>query len=565
MKKIYTILLVGLLGMSCSSDGGDESTPMDTTPAPVAVEGKQVFRVDFVEVSAKTSGVAQKNLEPAFALVSILDNNSAPVLTREKIALIKEEDRYSTSELTLAGGTYRLTEFIVTDENDIVISLAPQENSVLAQFATAPLPIEFEISSDITRETVTENINAAGYTPVDFGYTGLSLVFPENTDFFSLTVDDSELRTQKTLKLESITGSVYVVDWGDGTVEEYVSTTKDSGAENEITHLYAENGEFTIKVSGAVAAIETLSFIGEIPGELYQYESNLVAVDLSQLTLLKDFNVFKGKLTNIDISKNTALENLSIRSNQLTNIDLSNNPNLKEVFLEYNALTSIDVAPHLDLRYLNVQGNQLTDLDVSVNTSLEVLFLRRNQLSAIELSNNPELRLLDLHENRITTLDISNNTKLLDITLRDNALTELDVSMNPDLRFAYLSGNQIASIDVSANLNLKGLYIGNNQLSTLDLSNNTALEYLVIEGNMFSELDLTSNPKIFIAHIGKNQFNATELDTIIAQIHTFAIANATVNGYIDYQNNPGFAEVDASTIAKLNELVADYNWTLNNN
>lgn len=478
------------------------------------------------------------------------------------MVLTKIADRYVTSEISLEAGTYSLTEFIVTDENDVVISLTPQENSVLAQFASSPLPFTFDVSPDETKVSGTENINAAGYTSVDFGYTGLSLTFPENTDFFSLTVDDSELLTNKTLKLESITGSMYLVDWGDGIIEEYVSTIKDSGVENEISHSYSENGEFTINVSGPVEAIETLIFIGEIPDEIYQYQTNVVAVDLSKLTLLKDLNIYTGKLTGIDISTNTALENLYLSRNMLTSIDLTNNPNLREVFVGYNELTSIDVSPHLDLENLNVTANQLSDLDLSNNSKLRILNARENLLNAIDLTNNQDLTSLTLNLNAITELDITQHTKLLDFSARENQITSIDFSNNSELRSIDVYQNQIASINVSSNLNLNRLNIADNQLTNLNLSNNLLLESLSVKNNMLSELDLTSNPKIFSAHIATNQFSAIALDSTIAQIHSHVIENGTMNGFIDYQNNPGFDDIDSTTIVKLNELVNSYYWTL---
>lgn len=563
MKKIFYILSISLLIVSCSSDNENPAGPIDDEVS--VAEGNQIFRIDVKELSAKTEVSQQEDLEPAFALVSISDGNGATVLNREKITLTKKGDSYITAEITLKAGTYSLTEFIVSDADDVVISIAPKENSALADFAGNPLPFDFVVSPDETKETATENINAAGYTSVDFGYTGLTLVFSENTDFFSITVDESELITVKTLKLKSITGSTYLVDWGDGTIEEYVSTIKDSGIENEISHTYTENGEFTISVSGAVAAIESLSFSGEIPNEIYQYQTNVVGIDVSELTLLKDLGIYTGKLSSIDISENTALESLSIRRNKLSSINLTNNPNLKEVFADDNMLTSIDVSTNLKLENLNVTANQLSNLDVSNNGKLRILNAWNNQLNAIGLTHNPDLTFVNLNHNALTVLDISKNVNLLEVEAGDNQISNLDVSQNPKLRRITLFQNQITGIDVSTNLNLSGLYIDDNQLNSLDLSNNLELEYLTVENNMLSELNLGANPRVFVVHIGTNPFSGTTLNQILSQIYDHAILNSNMNGYIDYQNTPGFAEIDPTTIVKLNELVADYYWTFNNN
>ncbi|TLF40765.1 leucine-rich repeat domain-containing protein [Maribacter aurantiacus] len=563
MKKIFHILLLSFFVISCSSDNDEPS--LEGEPTEV-LEGKQIFRIDLKSLTAKgISADKQKNLEPAFAILSVNDSDGVSILTREKISLVKVGDSYVTNEITLESGTYSVIEFIVTDINDVVISIAPKENSVFAQFTTKPLPFDFVVSTDETKETATENINAAGYTSVDFGYTELSLTFPENTDFFSLTVDDSFLLTTKTLNLKSITGSTYLVDWGDGTVEEYVSTIIDSGIENEISHTYAEKGEFIINVSGPVAAIETLSFFGELPDDLYQYQTNLVAIDISKLNLLRNLSIYTGKLTSIDISNNIALENLSLRRNALLSIDLINNPNLIEVFVDDNSLTSIDVSTNLNLENLNVTANQLTNLDVSNNSKLRILNAWENQLNFIDLSNNIDLSLLNLNHNALAAIDISKNLNLLEIIAGDNQITSVDVSNNPELRRIDLFQNQLTSIDVSNNLNLNGLYIDYNQISELNLAHNTNLEYLTVENNMLSELNLVTNPKAFVFHIGANQFSASDLDIILSQIYDNAVLNSIMDGYIDYQNTPGFSEIDPTTIIKLNKLAADYNWTFNNN
>jgi hypothetical protein len=561
MKKILFVLLVSVFVFSCSSDNDEPTIPTDNET--IVLEGKQIFRIDLKELTAKSLSVGnQKNLEPAFVLLSINDDNGNSILTREKIALIKDGDSYKTSEITLESGTYAVTEFIVTDSNDVVISIAPKEGSVLAQFSTKPLPFNFVVSPDEIKETATENINAAGYTSVDFGYTELSLIFPENTDFFSLTVDESALLTTKTIALKSITGSSYVVDWGDGVVEEYISTKTEVVEVNDLTHLYEQQESYTITISGPIEAIEYFSFIGEIPNEIYKYQSNLSAIDLSKLTLLKDLSIYTGNLTDIDISKNTTLVNLGVRQNRLTSIDLTNNPNLKEIFIDDNEISSINVAPHLDLERLHVNGNQLSDLDISNNGRLLVLDARENSLNAIDLTNNPELTFLTVNFNNITTLDITQNKKLLDLSARENQINGIDLSKNSELRSIDLYQNQITNINVSSNLNLNRLNINDNQLTSLNLSNNPKLESLSVKNNMLSELDLASNQKINAVHILGNQFSATELDEIITQTYNHAIQNETMGGFIDYQNNPGFADIAPTSIDKLNELVESLNWTI---
>ena len=105
----------------------------------------------------------------------------------------------------------------------------------------------------------------------------------------------------------------------------------------------------------------------------------------------------------------------------------------------------------------------------------------------------------------------------------------------------------------------------NNLLTDLDLSQNTELVSLNIENNNISQIDITQNPNIFVFEVGGNQFLGPELDQMISFIYDQAVLNSTTFGYIDFQNNPGTNLIDQTTLAKINELGLDYDWTFNNN
>ncbi len=560
MKKIFHILLLSFFVISCSSDNDEPNLVDEPT---IALEGKQVFRIDLKELSAKSQFLEnQKKLEPAFVLLSINDSDGVSIFTREKIELVKVGDSYVTDEITLESGTYSVIEFIVTDLNDVVISIVPKENSVLAQFTTKPLPFDFVVSTDETKETATENINAAGYTSVDFGYTGLSLTFPENTDFFSLTVDDSVLLTTKTLNLKSITGSTYLVDWGDGTVEKYVSTIIDSGIENTISHTYAENGVYTINVSGSVEAIELLDFNSN--DQENNWQSHLTSIDITKLTLLKSCSLYSGYLTTLNTSENEALEFLGLGYNQVSNLDFTNNPNLKTVWLRYNQLTSIDVSQNPNLEFLWVESNAISTLDLSNNSKLKVVMARENNLTNIDFSNNLDLERFDVANNSISTIDLSSNLALTEINVGANSLQNIDLSKNTNLVRVDLYTNQLTTIDLSANLKLRDLYIEENNLSGIDVSNNLALERLYIRNNNFTNLDISSNTKMTHLNIGDNQFTEAEIDQIINLMYDQIVSDAIMNGYINYLNNPGTSAVSNITISKINDLIVNYNWFFNN-
>lgn len=559
MKKIVHILLLSFFVISCSSDNDEPAIVDEPT---IALEGKQIFRIDLKQLTAKSQSVGnQKKLDPAFVLLSINDASGNSILTREKIALIKDGDSYITTEITLESGTYTVVEFIVTDVNAVVISIAPKENSALAQFATKPLPFDFVVTSDETKETVTENINAAGYTSVDFGYTGLSLTFPENTDFFSLTVDETESNTTKILDLKSVTGATYLVDWGDGTIDEYVSTIYNSGIENTISHSYTQNEMFTINVSGAIAAIELIDFASSQDDD---FESHLTSIDIEKLTLLKSCKLYNGKLTSLNTSNNNALEIIGLGYNQITSLDVNNNPNLQSVLVRFNQLTEIDISQNPNVEFLWVNGNQISALDLTNNSKLIQVFARYNTLSSIDFSNNLNLQWFNVSNNAITAIDISSNLALTEINLGANNLQNIDLSKNTNLVRVDLYTNQLTTIDLSANLKLKDLYIEENNLTAIDVSTNLDLERLYIKNNNFSNLDISLNTKMTHLNIGDNQFTEAEIDQIINLMYDQIVPGSIMDGYINYLNNPGTSAVSNATVSKINDLIVNYNWSFNN-
>ena len=563
MKKILYFLFVSLFFISCSTDNEGSASPIDDEP--IVADGKQVFRIDLKELSAKTVLSNQKKLEPAFALVSINDSDGVPILTREKIVLGKKSDSYITNEISLEVGDYSLIEFIVTDENDVVIAVAPKENSVLAQFSNSPLPYNFEVSENETKETVTENINAGGYTSVDFGYTGLTLIFPENINSFSLTVDDSELLTIKTLTLKSLTGSTYKVDWGDGLVEDYLTAQTDAEEANKLTHTYEQQDSYTISISGPIEAIEYFSFHGEIPNEIYQYQNNLVSVDIGKLKLLNELFINTGKLSSLDCSNNTRLEKLTVFGNNLTNLDLTNNFDLIEASLFDNELTRLDISQNLNLENLNVGENQLTNLDITSNTDLQILTANKNALQTLDITSNSKLHYLNLSGNSLTNFDSSGNLNLVTLSMGFNQLTSVDVSKNTQLKNLDVNENQLSSLDLSNNPQLETLHANDNLLTDLNTLNNAQLRYLVLANNDLTSLDLSNNSSISILQIANNQFNGVELDQVIAQLYDFAVLNSIVKGTLWYNDNPGTENINESTVTKLNDLATSYEWNIYGN
>ena len=548
--------------VSCSESEGPIGP--DGPEEPQAVEqGGQSFSIFNKEITAKTASSVGKVYVPVYAFISIETDNGVQVLDFEKLDVLALGDGYVTEEVMLDPGTYNLTEFVLVDSDDVVVALVPTATSALSRFSGTSLPYSFKVQSADSETTTVENIGADGYSFVEFGYDEAGLPFPDSEDFFTMTVDDSAVLTSKTIVLKSLTGSKYTIDWGDGTIEEYVSTLNTINIENELVHQYQENGIYEIKVTGAVEVIEYLSFNNS--DQEQNFESNITSAEIDKLILLKTCEFYAGALTSLDTSNNIALEKLSVGYNQITNLNLSNNVNLKTLWARHNQLTQIDVTENADLESLFVSGNQISSLDVSNNPMLKAILASENNFTTFDFTNNSVLESIDLSDNSLTNIDVSQNLNLSQIRVGRNNLTGIDLSKNSELGSLELYGNQITTIDLTANLKLRQLFMENNLLTDLDLSQNTELVSLNIENNNISQIDITQNPNIFVFEVGGNQFLGPELDQMISFIYDQAVLNSTTFGYIDFQNNPGTNLIDQTTLAKINELGLDYDWTFNNN
>jgi len=580
MNKYYYLLLSFILVVSCSKDKDIEefTEPVTETgpePEPEVIQkgqGRQAFSLDFSSNSSK--GLSSKgsyeivyegpnNSKSGFALISVNDSLGEVVFNREKVEVLLTDKSYVTSELDLEAGTYSLTEFILIDVNDVVIAMVPKAQASLGELTENSLPITFTVKDEELTVTTADNIGTDGYTKSDFGYDDLDLAFPDSTDFFSLVIDETILGKAKSIVIESITNSVYQVDWGDGTIEEYFSDLDNVFEVNELKHTYEQPGVYTINISGSLETIQGLRFYSTHEGGAYS--TNLISADISKLKLLNNLELYYGKLTTLNTSENPLLESLELGLNSITSLALENNLELKNLSLHDNQLTNLDLSKNTNLEFLWLTGNQISAIDINNNTALRVVSFRENQLSNLDLSKNLNLVRIDLSDNKLSEISTSNNINLGEINAGRNLLTHIDLSKNVDLERVDLYGNKIIEIDLSSNINLKNLYISNNQLTSINLANNPKIDRLVIEGNQLVSLDITNNPKIFNLEIGGNQFSASQLDEIISLVYDYTVSNSTFDGYMDFKNNPGTEEINNSSTEKINDLLVNYNWFFNNN
>ena len=134
-------------------------------------------------------------------IVTIENENGDKPYELNQINLYKFNDTYISEPISLTPGNYKLTSFLVTDENDSIINIAPKEDSKLSYLVSEPLPLNFSVSRDETTKVPVEVISVSLGNPEDFGYATFELVktfnfciavfhFDEDLKNFELTSAD---------------------------------------------------------------------------------------------------------------------------------------------------------------------------------------------------------------------------------------------------------------------------------------------------------------------------------------------------------------------------------------
>lgn len=232
------------------------------------------------------------------------------------------------------------------------------------------------------------------------------------------------------------------IDWGNG--EKVTSEV-----------IPAFNGWNGVDISGTVS--------GE--GKVKIYGDNIVFFECSS-------REDGAQVLSLDVTKATALKELTANTNKLTSIDLTKNTELKQLTISDNQLTSIDISKCTKLTYLDINYNLLTAIDITKNQALKNLKINYNKFAGeLDLSTNPTIKLVYALGMELNSVKIGNNTASAPLfSLNNNKLTSIDASGIQDAGNATLNltGNQLTEIKLpSAKMRILNIFKNNFTLATL--------------------------------------------------------------------------------------------------
>ncbi len=162
----------------------------DQEKPPVIQEPGQL-QLSFL--SQSPSGSRTLDTDVSSVMVTIVDEESNEVYTREVIDLYRFDEAYLSAPISLNPGRYDLMEFFVLNQDNEVVYASPVSGSELASVVEEPLPISFRIGADETTKVVPEVIRTEDRPAEDFGYATFSFTVVDVFEFLlSVFVYDEE-------------------------------------------------------------------------------------------------------------------------------------------------------------------------------------------------------------------------------------------------------------------------------------------------------------------------------------------------------------------------------------
>ena len=263
MKKViyiilFTSLSLSLLFNSCTKDNNN----LNTTKGQVKFSFTS--NVQLLEKKLNLDSTVSNSL--AAAVVTIEDASGNIVQNAVTIPLENLNGNYISNPISLATGNYQLTEFLLVNQNNQVIYASPLKSSPLAYLSSNPLPIYFDIQTNIVTNIIPDVISALNYTPQDFGYATFGFKVDSTFNFlvgafiYNQTAKNYQLTTA-TISVYSDSTFVYSGQLGVAGKDSVAnSLAYDSlGITTPIT-LPAKYNSFTINISKANFATYTQTF-----------------------------------------------------------------------------------------------------------------------------------------------------------------------------------------------------------------------------------------------------------------------------------------------------------------
>ena len=239
--------MVITLTISCKKDDEVNTVPSD-------VEFGIVFRTP-----SSVGGRTATNLDPDRIQVTVKDNAGNIILDSEIIDLIPFGSSFVSDPVRLVPGSYRITSFLVLNDEGTAIFATPLEGSELVQLVTDPLPIEFQVTANRVNNVQVEVLSIDDNDPRIFGYASFIPIFIPTFQFeivvFEADTTTANLQTttaslivtssNNTLRNLSLTAGLNLITIRDGLSDYTITINKDNFPSFSKTYTISELQTFS--------------------------------------------------------------------------------------------------------------------------------------------------------------------------------------------------------------------------------------------------------------------------------------------------------------------------------
>lgn len=190
----------------------------DSIVAPVKQEVTFSFEQNDLNAgSAKSLKLSYLKEDAKYVVVSIEKSNGEKVYESKRLEFYNFGGSLISQSLSLEvdGTPYKLTQFLVLNENYNVIFATPLEGSALAYLVADPLPVSFTVSKDQSIKVVVEVLSTELVPVKDFGYASFSFNVVMTQIRFLLNV---QVYNPLTKNWEGTTANVFIRGYPDNTI-----------------------------------------------------------------------------------------------------------------------------------------------------------------------------------------------------------------------------------------------------------------------------------------------------------------------------------------------------------
>lgn len=175
MKKLkpvslgMTAIMFASLMLMCNKEG---EAPALESEVAFAINVSNLKSISLVKGAADYSMV---NAEKIILTIQYSDG-SPTKYTSSEVKIQQMNGIYYTQKIVLKTGNYKLTEFLILDDDDSTIFATPTVGSQEAPNISNPLPISFSVIKNIATPVNVEVLSTEKKTPEDFGLSRFPIV-----------------------------------------------------------------------------------------------------------------------------------------------------------------------------------------------------------------------------------------------------------------------------------------------------------------------------------------------------------------------------------------------------